>query len=504
MSAPTVTFVIQSNNLGQTGTGGQENMIVVVGDSSSGTPNVPYQSPIPGNFVTQFGWGQGPQLAALLAARTGKTVGFVKTRTTGGYVAGTNTAVWRNSTFTSTSAVTVSGAPYDDYYGKVTVQTGGTVGTAGIILLVSLDYGRSTFQTVNLGTATTYAIPNTGITLNFGAGTLVATDTFNWISFAPAPDAPGVAAAICSLIGKGLDIEDLLVPTPMCAVDVTAAQTDMIGLFNAKQFARLLSNARDVQWGGLCTETEVQWMNSIIANESQTAADRVGIAAGYYNCQSPLDGVNYRRPLLFQAGVRDADVAISVDLAATSNPNGSSNPLAPLGNPILTSSPDGLVYHDEASNPGLDAARFMAATSIPGLPGMYIVNSNLMAAPGSDFNWLQHGHVIDKFCKVLYSFFVLKLSSSVRVNGTTGFILDADANDLEARCQAEVDAEIINPGDASPMPQGVRNVQITRNNNILSTSELLVSGLIIPLAYLKTITITIAFKNPAIQPVGGV
>ena len=162
------------------------------------------------------------------------------------------------------------------------------------------------------------------------------------------------------------------------------------------------------------------------------------------------------------------------------------------------------MYHDEASNPGLDAARFMAATSIPGLPGMYIVNSNLMAAPGSDFNWLQHGHVIDKFCKVLYSFFVLKLSSSVRVNGTTGFILDADANDLEARCQAEVDAEIINPGDASPMPQGVRNVQITRNNNILSTSELLVSGLIIPLAYLKTITITIAFKNPAIQPVGGV
>jgi hypothetical protein len=239
-------------------------------------------------------------------------------------------------------------------------------------------------------------------------------------------------------------------------------------------------------------------MNSIIANESQTATDRVAICAGNYNTQSPLDGVNYRRNLLFPAGVTDASVDIWIDLAQTSL-----GPLAPLANPILTGSPDGLVYHNEASNPGLDAARFLAATTIPGLPGMYVVNSNLMAALGSDFNWLQHGHVIDKFCKILYQFFALELSSAVRVDGTTGFILDADASDLEARCQAEIDAGLTNPGAISPMPQGTRNVQITRNNNILSTSTLIVTGLIIPLAYLKTIAITVAFKNPAIQPVGG-
>lgn len=497
MSAPTVTFTVQTNNLGQTGTGGQENLIVVVGDTSAGTPNVPYQSPIPGNFVTQFGYGKAVQLAALLAARTGKSIGLVKTQTTGGYTAGTNTAVWRSSGWTSTSAVTVTGAPIDAYYGKLTVSTGGTIGVTGIILTLSLDYGRTVYQTINLGTASSYIIPNTNLTINFGAGTLVAGDSFFWISFAPAPDSVGIAAAICSLIGKGYDIEDILVPVPSCAVDVAAMQTDMIGLFNAKQFARLLTEVRDVTWGGLCTETEVQWMNSIIANESATAADRVGVCAGNYNCSSPLDGINYRRNLIFQAGVTDASVDIWIDLAQTSL-----GPLAPLQNPILTGSPDGLVYHDEASNPGLDAARFLSATTIPGLPGMYVVNSNLMAALGSDFNWLQHGHVMDKFCKILYQFFVNELSSAVRVNGTTGFILDADANDLEARCQAEIDAQLVNPGAISPMPQGTSNVQITRNNNILSTSTLIVTGLVIPLAYLKTIAITVAFTNPAIQPVG--
>lgn len=495
MTAPAVNFTIQSQNLGQTGVGGQENILVVVGDSSSGTPNQPYNSPIPGNFVSQFGYGQGPQLAALIAARSGKSVGFVKTNTTGGYAAGTNSSVGPQIPGGSTSVVTLTGTPYDDYYGLVTVQTGGTRGTAGIILTLSLDFGRSKYQTINLGTATSYAIPNTGLTLNFGAGTLVAGDTFSWKSFAPAPGDANVAAAICSLIGKGYDIEDILVPTPSCSVDVSSYQTDMVQLFNAKIFARLLTTARDVLWGGACTETENTWENALIADAGANSADRVGVTGGYYNCQSPLDGVNYRRPLLFQAGVTDSLVSISVDLAQTSL-----GPLAPLQNPILTSSPDGLVYHDEMGNLGLDAARYISATTIPGLPGMYIVNPNLMAAFGSDFNWLQRGHVIDKFCKILYRFFSLELSSSVRVNGSTGFILDADAADLEHRCQADVDAELVNPGDISPMlPAGTLNVQITRNNNILATNQLIVTGLLIPLAYTKTISITIAFKNPVVQ-----
>jgi hypothetical protein len=344
---------------------------------------------------------------------------------------------------------------------------------------------------VNLGTATTYAIPNTGLTLNFTSATLVAGDTFAWNSVAPAPSNATVQAAICSLIGKGYDIEDILVPTPSNAASAATYQTDCGYLFNAKIFQRLLTTARDVLYGGACTETPTTWQNAIIADFSANATDRVGVTAGYYNCPSPLDGVSYRRPLLFQAGVTDANVAISVDLAETAL-----GPLTPLSNPILQGAPDGYDYHDEAVNPGLDGARFIAATTIPGLPGMYIVNPNLMAAPGSDFNWLQHGHVIDKLCKILYKFFVLELSSSVRVSKTTGYILPQDANSLEARCNAEIAAGLVNPGDVS-----AASISITRNNNILATSQLIVTALVVPLAYLKQISITVAFNNPVVQVV---
>ena len=495
MSAPAVTFTITSNNLGQTGTGGQENMLVVVGDSSTGTANQPYQSPVPNQFVNLFGYGQGPQLAALIAAQSGKSVGFVKAAAAS---VGTNTSVRPTSTNTSVCVVTLTGAPFDDYYGLVTVQTGGTVGVAGIVLTVSLDssatvppVGRTIYATVNLGTATTYVIPNTGLTLNFTSASLVAGDTYDWNSVAPAPSNATVACAIQSLIGQGFDIEDIIVPVVSNAAAVATYQTDCVGLFNAKIFQRLLTTARDVLYGGACTESEQTWQAALIADFNATAADHVGVCTGYYNCPSPIDGVSYRRPLLFQAAVTDSDVAISVDLAETAL-----GPIAPLQNPIIQNAPDGYVYHNEAVNPGLDGARFISATTIPGLTGMYIVNPNLMAALGSDFNWLQHGHVIDKLCKILYTFFALELSSSVRVSKTTGFILPQDANALEARCDAEINAGLVNPGDVSDA-----SIAITRNNNILATSQLLVTATIIPLAYLKEISITVGFKNPAIQVV---
>ena len=503
MGAPNVSFVIQSTNLGQTGAGGQANQIVVIGDSSGGTANQPYQSPVPQNFVNQFGYGKGPQLAALIAAMSGKSVVFVKATSP---TAGSNTAViGRLNTATgagttSSSAITLTGTPYDDYMGLITVLAGGTIGANGIQLGISLDNGTTTVVTANLLTASTYAIANTGLTLNFGAGTLVTGDQFVWLSTAPLPNTTTTQAAICSLIGKGIDIEDILVPWPACASDVATLQTYVAAspLFNAKQFCRCLTESRDVVQAGACAaatgETESTWIASLQAAFSATAADHVGVGAGFYRVLSVLDGTWYRRNIIWPGGVRDASVPISVDMGRTKD-----GPLAPLLDPNLTSSPEqffsggpNVVYHDEAVNPGLDASRFITGQSIPGLPGLYVVNPNLMAPPGSVFNWLTHAHVCDKFCKILYQFFALSLSDSVRVSASTGFILPADAADLVARCQANINAGLVYTGDVS-----AASVAIVLNNNILATNQLLVTGTIVPLAYFKSIVITVAFVNPA-------
>ncbi len=58
--------------------------------------------------------------------------------------AGSNTAVTALVPGGSTSVVTLTGTPNDTYYGVVTVLTGGTIGTAGIQIGVSLDAANVT------------------------------------------------------------------------------------------------------------------------------------------------------------------------------------------------------------------------------------------------------------------------------------------------------------------------------------------------------------------------
>lgn len=189
---------------------------------------------------------------------------------------------------------------------------------------------------------------------------------------------------------------------------------------------------------------------------------------------------------MWGAAPRDASVAIQVDLGRVSD-----GALAEL---TLPTSPDGFIYHDESVNPGLDAARFLSAWSIVTLPGLFIKNPLLMAPPGSDFQLLQHGAVIDAASLIAYTFFVQRLSSSVRVNPTTGFILQQDANTL----QQGSNAALAN-GLGSAVSSAKTIVSLT--DNILATNTISVTIQIVPLGYLKTIEVVIEFLNPALQPV---
>jgi hypothetical protein len=213
-------------------------------------------------------------------------------------------------------------------------------------------------------------------------------------------------------------------------------------------------------------------------------ADRVGVTAGHYNFVSPVTQTQFRRPLLWGAASRDAGVAIQVDLGEVDKGN------IPL---VLPATPDGFIYHDENYLSGLDAARFISMWSLAGLPGLYIMNPNLMAGPGSDFKWLQYGHVVDAACIIAYQYFVTRLSSPVRVDSTTGFILPTDANTLERSCNGRLNDGLTNAGAVSSAI-----ATINRSENILSIQKIDVTIKIVPLAYLKSIAVVITFINPAL------
>ena len=171
-------------------------------------------------------------------------------------------------------------------------------------------------------------------------------------------------------------------------------------------------------------------------------------------------------------------------------------PATPQYWPTQALNPNPFILHNESQNPGLDGARFISAFTINGLQGFYIVNPNTMASTGSVLNWLQLRHVLNQFTNILYQFFSLELSSSVRVSKTTGYILPQDANAIQSRCNANIQTGLVNTNDVS-----AASIAVTQTNNILATHQLIVTGTIVPLAYLKTISVTVQFSNPAITPV---
>ncbi len=493
MGAPAVSFTIATNNLGQQPVGAG-NVIAVVGTSSSGTANQPYLSPVPQNFITNFGYGPGPQLAALTAASSGANVLFVKaTASTPGAVSGTI------HVGTGTSVMTVTGAPFDDYYLVVTPTTGtAAIGTAGAIFTVSIDGGLSVYQTVTLGTANSYVVPNTGLTLNFGAGTLVAADTYSTKCTAPLWSDATVTSAITSVIGQtGYTLQDIYVTGPSASSNATNRNTDATTLFGKSIYTNIVLDARDAAWGGTSSENEQQWMQSIQTDYLNFAATngQVAVTAGHYPCVSPIDQSQMRRPLSWFCAARDADVNMSVDLGRVSD-----GPLTPMVIPATPvtfgGSSTAFILHNEASNPGLDGSRFISAFTINGLQGFYVVNPNTMAQSGNALNWLQLRHVLDQFLVTTYNFFVQRLSSSVRVSSTTGFILPQDANTINNGGNAALNTSLVYPGFVSSA-----TINVATNNNILSTHQLIVNGTIVPLAYLKTISVTVGFLNPTITPV---
>jgi hypothetical protein len=222
---------------------------------------------------------------------------------------------------------------------------------------------------------------------------------------------------------------------------------------------------------------------------------------------SPVDQNQYRRPLLWLAAMRDSAVGIQIDLGEVDL-----GALAPLTIPVTPTwptavqgpnMPDGFLYHNEAAIQGLDAARFMTAMIFVGLPGFYITNPNLMAPPGSDFNWLDHGHVIDAACLLWYQFAVKQLSRGVRVNGpgvaaplVPGGIVQQDRLALQNQGTQFI-RNVLTPGKV------VSDVYVTipGTDNLLSTATLTTTVSVIPLGKIKVINTTVTFVNPATQAV---
>lgn len=411
---------------------------------------------------------------------------------------GTATSVVHAGTGTSVVTVTLDGTvgAYDDYYVIVKPTLGGTIATGPIQFQFSLDAGRTYSPVLALGTATTYAIPNTGITLNFAAGTMVAGDTYKFRTIAPKGNDAGVTAAIAALQASPYAIQgwgSMHLVGPITGSSCTVYQTNLeTAATTYDVFTRMMTEARDASpattWGGT-GETEATWIGALQTDFSAVQARREGVGAGYYNMVSafPILGTTfrYRRPGEWAVAARVTTIPTQRMASRVSDGQLSQIIVDPTSDPG-----DGFIYHDERITPGLTGSRFQALRTRVGKGvGFYLDLPMLMSPTGSDFTYFPQGSVIDTVCDIVKQTAADEIDNDLILN-TNGTISESDALRIESVSNQAIknnctDVKMISGG----------TVVVSRTQNVRTTGKVLMTVTINGVGYVTEVDITVGFQH---------
>jgi hypothetical protein len=456
-------------------------MLAIVGASSKGPVDVPSAFGRVQNLTATFGDGPMVEAAAHHIERNGGLVLCVRT---GDSVAG-DAGTLDDSLVTGTSVVTLdpSGEPLDDFEAYFRVVKNGTVGTAGITFQWSLDGGRTLSPETALGTATEWTFPDSGgLKLMFAAGTLVGGDTVTFTTTAPqwngtelqtALDALGFSSALWAIV----EVVGAIDANTFDVVDAKIA-----GLNAGGKYRAWMGNTRLPDEG----EDEGTYLAAMSLMFGAKATTMGGLCAGSCKLRSSVSGRIYRRPVVMPVAARQANVSEEVDIADVNLGS-----LSGVSIRDVNGNPD---QHDEAVNPGLDDARFITLRTWEGYQGVYITRPRIFSADGSDFSLVPHRLVMNICEAALRVYFIRRLNRPIRVDPTTGFILEEEALEIEAGALSTMRAVLM----AKPKASGVQ-FRLSRTDNLLVTKTLTGDARIIPLAYIEFIEITVGYFNPALQ-----
>lgn len=269
-------------------------LLCVMSCASTGTDNSPRLVTAVQDYLDDKGLCEGVAFAVDYVDVTRLPILEIKLETA---VAGSVGPV-DTSHITGTSVITFTGTPFDRDHIKLLVKTGGTIGTDGIELWYSLDGGRVYSRLIRLGTATSFAIPSTGITANFAAGTLVAGDYATAHTIPPMWDADSLTAAFAALLAQSLQPRLILICGDVTSDDELQDIIDAIESYEAanrdsRVICQLRSRHPDVAMQGKPTDVDFDaTTDTITRNTGSWVTDGfkagmtirpVGVAAGANN-----------------------------------------------------------------------------------------------------------------------------------------------------------------------------------------------------------------------------
>lgn len=386
-----------------------------------------------------------------------------------------------------TSVMYLSGTAKDEYFGEIVVAHGGTVATDSIQVTISLDGGRqATLPRVTIGTATTYVIPNTGLTLNLGTGSLTAGTKVRFYTTPPLWAVADVVTALSTLAASDYAASgwgSMHLVGKLSGADAGTINTKLEAMAASstnRVYTAFMAHARDASppsaWGGTA-ETDSAWSTSVIADYSSTTAKRVGVAAGYYNIRSVYPNTVaglplYRRPLSWAWAAR---VAGQLPFPADSCSWVRLQALSQITRDATSDPTDGFVYHNEADGFVFDnlnggAGRMTAARLRTGKKnaGWFISNEETLST--TDFQLMPHRRVMDLACGLVVEAAMPYIGERVKEN-PNGTIRETQAIDIEGAQERALDVGL------GAQING-RTITVDRDWNIADNRSLKITGTI--------------------------
>lgn len=442
---------------------------IYLGTCSSGTVATVYSFSNPNDVIDTLGQGPLAEDACYHLAIAGGPAYCMRLT---GSVAGAAGSVTKTAVSTSTGTVAVSGAAYDAYVVRVEIRATGALGVA--LFRYSLDGGSTYSPNITVPSGGTYAIANTNLTLTFTAGggpiILENGDLFTFTCTAPSFGSSDLAAGITALKASNIDIAAII----------------LSGKFATSSAAATIAAAMDVHASALFTMYRpIRFMMDAGADDTTTtktsfasfSSARAAVAYGSCVCTTAKPIVGWgapTSPIVRPMAGRCAASLISTDPAW----------VAPGALPGVTS-----ITHDEFRTELMDQAKFSTLRTHQGLSGFYITKVNLMSVNGSDYQYWQHGRVMDVMVATGYTSLLPFLNSSFRTT-STGTFDPRDAVTWEKKAKDAERVVLLDPDNAQGTPGHVSalDVKVDQTNNVQLSGNVKIKFVARPLGYAKTIT----------------
>lgn len=478
---PRVTIRKQDGNTGVVRPG-SEGILAIVAACLTGDDNTPTAHNDESLAKAEFSWGPLTEIAAFVMPVTQKPVVLVKTdaSTAGSY--GTITKV-------GGTAVATAGAtePYDNFDVRIRFLEGETIGVDGATYKVSLNGGKTEGPTMALGTDDNIVIEDTGITIEFAAGTVVDDETISFKTKRPLATNGDLTASLEALRVTSSPFEAVLIDCEADDDTVELVALWLLDLNQAGKFPVVFLTCRPMA----DDETETEYKDALEAVFAEAACVDIVVCADECDLISAFRGVSMVRPTGATVAARAMAIDIGTEPAFVE--------LGPLTGTKISDARGNPRHHNEDKYPNLDDLRLTTLRTLEGFQGVYVTNTNIFSVAGSDFVYLPHARTMNRAASIAWQVLTKQLSRGVAKNPTPGsegerYIAEEAAALIERLVQDAIDPAV--KGKVDDLKFSIKRTDDISSNQGASITCFLES---VALSYIKEFNVTARYVKQIAQ-----